>query len=267
LTIAFTFIVEAEIKIANTHNALAGSVLALLIWAAPTQARFLQVDPVGYQDQYNLYVYVGDDPVNNTDPTGLVRCSNDARCETVHVAADEARAIALRGSSALRSLAGAVNSGAELTSDQRQLLGAFERKFGEGSGTASALNRVAGRLERIAEGIGERGSGMRIRFGGPSGARAAEARVGGNSMIIRPRFFTMSGSRSIVILHEGGHGPGGLRDRALPGGAPAGIGFMVDGVRRAYGAPAANWLGQNYPSEAARNNDNYVCLVHSACGD
>jgi RHS repeat-associated protein len=32
--------------------------------------RFLQTDPVGYKDQVNLYEYVGDDPVDNDDPSG-----------------------------------------------------------------------------------------------------------------------------------------------------------------------------------------------------
>jgi RHS repeat-associated protein len=37
---------------------------------SPTLGRFLQTDPVGYQGGNNLYGYVGDDPVNRTDPSG-----------------------------------------------------------------------------------------------------------------------------------------------------------------------------------------------------
>jgi RHS repeat-associated protein len=39
---------------------------------SPRLGRFLQTDPVGYEGGINIYEYVGDDPINNEDPSGNI---------------------------------------------------------------------------------------------------------------------------------------------------------------------------------------------------
>lgn len=48
----------------------------------PVIKRFLNTDPIGYGDGLNMYAYVGGDPVNATDPSGLATCTLEIDFET-----------------------------------------------------------------------------------------------------------------------------------------------------------------------------------------
>ncbi|HEX8621835.1 MAG TPA: RHS repeat-associated core domain-containing protein [Allosphingosinicella sp.] len=56
---------------------MAVATLMIGVGSTVAEARFLQVDPVGYKDHINLYAYVGNDPINSRDPTGT-ECVNGA---------------------------------------------------------------------------------------------------------------------------------------------------------------------------------------------
>jgi RHS repeat-associated protein len=106
---------------------------------APTLGRFMQTDPTGYDDGPNSYDYVGGDPVNKSDPSGL--CSTGSRVagnnavgckKALGAEGDGSDAAGRRGSSAGASSAQSNQGASSVQSAGEQQAAGSTPEYGDG---------------------------------------------------------------------------------------------------------------------------------------
>ena len=149
---------------------------------SPTLGRFLQTDPIGYQDDINAYTYVGNDPLDKTDFGGtassscaqfLDRNPSGGCWEVDDTGSNEYRytksltaagAVAGAGAVAIASIpADAASFGLNIPATPAELVA------GAAAGGAAgwALGRVADKTAALFDKLADELSGIAARIAGP----------------------------------------------------------------------------------------------------
>lgn len=249
---------------AKSTTALGVILGVALLFGGEAKANFLQTDPVGYKDNPDLYTYVGDDPVNRSDPTGLAGCGATSSGDRVALTGAQCQDWQQKQEQGKRDVASTRAGEAAWRKDPNSAAGrAFARAmtatFGKGAlspQNLTKLDRALGFLQKFYDDPGTAKGGQYDVYrvpGWSSGGTIVRGQVAFGS-----GYFTSNNSfNRVSTTHEPLHLSSGFGDRVAM--------FPNYGPGEVETPRVDEWYAGQNAAGAQSNADNWGCLIAQQC--